>query len=687
MPLRGLRWLLAVLLALGTTALGLGSPARAAADEPVPLVRITLKSFAPAVLQPGSTVTITGTVTNISGRPLAALSAYTWRSALPITTGAGLEAAATSVSNDPIGERISEFGRYDVLLDGSRTLADKASLPFTLRTSTKELLGDNPANGVYLMGVQVLQPSSNLAIGRARIYVPVVNPSQSTGTASTVKLSSLVMLDTTPSLVRTGVLSSDRLATEVRTGGRLDRLLRSAERPDISYAVDPDLIATLRTMSAGYQVLGSDGRLVAGSGRTAAQDWLRRFALVQADHDGFRLPWARYDLPSLVHADRLGVAQAAETAAKAVDAVGDLPLLIAPAGGYADQATLDAARTLGARAVLLDSAGVGGLGPLLRRPDGLTVLTYDSTSSSGGPGPAPDTTAVHLRQSALAASYIQALTADPGVTVGQLRVVSDPDQAAGDLNPSTAPWLRISSVGDLLAGNPTTWTGRPDYPANARRAELTPAELTATDDLGTDYATLSQLLADPAGLSTQRDQALPRVVSDTWRGQAGDQEEFVEQQAAPFDQVLRGDLIRLEARDLVLTGSAGNVPLTVVNGYSQPIRVQVTFTSPNRQRLSVADVPADKVGVVAADDRIPITAEVEARAPGALPVQARLTTVDGTPIGKVVTIQINPTQASRIGWLISVLALVVLVGSTAFRIRQVRRERARQEPAGGATGG
>ncbi len=79
--------------------------------------------------------------------------------------------------------------------------------------------------------------------------------------------------------------------------------------------------------------------------------------------------------------------------------------------------------------------------------------------------------------------------------------------------------------------------------------------------------------------------------------------------------------------------------------------------------------------MIEAGSRAPVTAEVQARANGQLPITAQLMTTSGLAVGAPLTIQINPTQAGRIGWLISLGALIVLIGATAFRIRQVRRER------------
>ena len=675
-----------MLLALGlsTVSLLVFLPApEAAAVEPTASVRITLKAMSPSVVKPGDTVRISGTVTNVSGKPLNRLSAYFWRSTFPLTSSDQLAAAATSQSNNPIGQRRYGFGEYDELFSSAKpTLAPKASVDFALTATTNQLLGANPTNGVYLMGVQVLSQDSKFAVGRSRIFVPVLNPKLSSASSNSVQLSSLVMLTSKPAQLRAGVLADDHLANEVAPGGRLYDLLSDADQPATSYAVDPNLIVELRTMSAGYQVLGSDGELVSGTGRTSAQTWLTRFTALQTGHDGYRLPFAQYDLSALVRDDRLDLARAAEAAAKTVDGISALPLLVAPPDGTANQATVDAADQLGARAVLLNASTVSDLGPLIKQKGGATILSYDTSAPAAGPGPAPDDTPVHLRESALASTYIESITSAADTTVGRLRVITSPDQSGGGLETDQAPWLKLSDVGQLLDGKPHSWSGHPSYSTSARNHRLSSRQVEASRDLAQDFETYRQLLADPGDLSTQLNQSLARVVSTTWRGRTSSQRSFVRAQTSVFDSVLRGTMIQLEGQNLVLTGAAGNVPLTVINNFNQRIRVQISFSSPNRERLNVTDVSAKKIGVIEPGGRIPVTAAVQARSNGRLPITCQLTTVSGAPVGQPLIIEINPTQAGRIGWLISLGALIVLVAATAFRIRQVRRERGQL----GATG-
>ena len=137
-------------------------------------------------------------------------------------------------------------------------------------------------------------------------------------------------------------------------------------RRTASYAVDPALVAELETMRAGYQVRTADGGTVAGTGQAEAARWLTDLAALRDGHDGYRLLFGSPDVAALAHAGRTDVLTGAAAAGRRVEPTEDLPLLVLPAGGAADRATLEAAAALRPRAVLLSDSATRGAGPLLQ---------------------------------------------------------------------------------------------------------------------------------------------------------------------------------------------------------------------------------------------------------------------------------------------------------------------------------
>ena len=103
----------------------------------------------------------------------------------------------------------------------------------------------------------------------------------------------------------------------------------------------------------------------------------------------------------------------------------------------------------------------------------------------------------------------------------------------------------------------------------------------------------------------------------------------------------------------------------------------VRFRSVNSQRLTVAPV---ELKPLAAGANRTENVQVRAETNGSVQVTAELFTRSGRPVGKPVPILVNATQAGTTGWIIALVAGVVLVGTTALRIRQVAKERQRPGP-------
>ena len=400
-------------------------PSPAAATEPVASVAITLTSLTPELPTRNDEITVTGRVTNITEERLYRLEALFWRNQAPLSGRAGVEQALASESNDPLGARYT--GAFQDLFTAEKPfLEPNASVDFNLRVKVSEL-ELSPTAGVYLMGVHVLQRGNNVAVGRARTFVPV----QAAKPSSSLTMTSLVVLNSRPSLVRKGVLSDDHLAAEVGQNGRLTALLKAAETPINSFVVDPALIRELQTMAGGYQVLDSEGTTSAGTGQTDATRWLEGFHRLQSSHDGYRLLYGSPDVAALVHDGQENVLSDAANAAKLVEATRSLPLLVLPAGGAADAAIAEAAAALHPEAILLADTSAKGPAPLLAGPEQVPIIRFAAAAARGGPGPDPHDTPIHLRQRLLAESWIEAVTERDDLSRGRVRLITTAAQAAG----------------------------------------------------------------------------------------------------------------------------------------------------------------------------------------------------------------------------------------------------------------
>jgi hypothetical protein len=677
------RWLATFVLSVGLLLPQALSPTPAQADEPVPYVSITMTSIDPALPTAGDVLTLTGKVTNISTVEFSNLQAIFWRAPSdPILNSEALTRSLGWAANEPLGARRSDYYQ-NIPSDLNRVLKPGQSTKFTVRAPLAQL-GFPLPNGVYLVGVHVrgrtVLGGADETLGRARLFLTLA----ARRPANTLQMTTVVTLNARPSLVAKGVFSDDHLAAEVAEHGRLDRLLAAADAADVSFAVDPELIEELRTMKGGYTVLHKDGASP-GSGQAAAARWLDRFDTLKSERDGFRLLYGSPDVAALVHSDQVGVLRQAEFAGRGVDGLSDLPLVVLPGGGNADAATLAAIQNLEPAAILLSNGSTKQTRPLLQGTGKAPIVNITASAAGGGPGPDPRDTPVHLQQRMLAETWLEATTAAPDSTLGRVRLVTSAAQAQSKDPPISVPWIKNGTLSQLLRSRPAPWTQRLSYSKAARARELTADQLRAVKRLGQDWATYLDLLASPGSVRLTAGAALARASSSRWRKAEQPMRAFLGPQQEELDMSLRHS-VEISANPKVTTVARQGVgfPITVRNllpATTDPdanaIHVLLTFESDNALRLTVLPVDA---GVVKAGANYSGQARVVAKANGSVRVVAQLTTVTGKPVGRPVTINVTATQAGTTGWIIAIAAGIVLIGSTALRIRQVARERARSSP-------
>ena len=698
-----------MLMAIVLATFGLWLPTPAQAASPESWLSVSIDSMSPAVPERDGTVRLGGTVRNTSDVTLTRLQAVLWRSLDPIQDREGMQQALIAKSNEPLGSRVKPQTIFEnIPSDDDQTLSPGESTDFDLTADVEEMeLPDE--DGVYLVGVQVRgrveAGGDDEILGRGRIFMPLLaaaaqqpdddsDPDAGPGTAANddlvpQQLTSVVLLNSRPSLIRTGVLADDHLAAEVATGGRLRALLEAAGRPGVTYAVDPAMVEELETMRRGYQVLGPRDAVTTGTGSVVAARWLDDFARLRARGDGYRTLYASPDLTALTHASEQEIIAESKAAGNAVETTKALPLLVLPGAGRADGDTMAVAGTLGAKVILVSENTARANTPLLSVGGVTPVVTYSATDLTGGPGPSPRRTPVKIRQRALAESWLAADDASEDEPAAQVRLISSANQAAA-VPAAGTPFLLPRTLSDLLTGTPSTWDEDFAYGNKARAAELDDGQLAEIAALRETYTTYVDLFVDPQRAATQRQAVLPRAASSLWRGE---QEAFGRYTQAADDDVSDaiGDKIFIVVTPRVqTTGRAAAFPITVRNKLPasdtdpelNAIKLELRFTSVNSQRLTVAPI---KIPNLRAGSSQTENAQVQAETNGAVQVTAALYTATGRRVGEAKPILVNATQAGTIGWIIAIVSGVVLVGATAFRIRQVAKERSAESDTDTAT--
>ncbi len=666
-----------VLLAVAVSGLCmLLTPIRASAAEPVASVSITITSLGPDLPSRDGEITVTGRVTNITKERLYRLEALFWRNQAPILGRAGMEQALVSNSNDPLGARYTGVFQ-DLTTPQNPVIAPNESVDFTLRVRVSDL-ELSPTDGIYLMGMHVLQRGNNVAIGRARVFVPVIASKPSSKLTTTT----IVVLNSRPSLVRKGTFSDDHLAAEVGENGRLTSLLKAANTGKTTFAVDPALIDELKIMSAGYQVQDSEGTTSAGTGQADATRWLQGFETLQGAHDGYRLLYGSPDVAALVHDGQESILDDAANANKLVESTRSLPLLILPGGGAADEAVAKAAAALHPAAILLaDTSARGPATPVLAGPDGVPIIRFTAAANKGGPGPDPRETAVHVHQRMLTESWIDATAARDGLNHGKVQLITKAAQAERNDRNLKAPWLKERTLSELLKTTPAAWAEKYHYSSAALAAELTPGQLSSLRKFDWSLKTYGDLLVDATNARAEGSAAVARAASLKWRKHDKARRAFLGPQQATLDEILLNKIqIRSSARVQTVAQQGVEFPITIKNNLaadpSAPnagaVKVKLVFNSENSQRLTIKPI---KPTEIQAQDTYTANAEVTAKANGIVPVTAQLMTESGRQVGRPFDIEVQVTQNGTTGWAIAVAAGIVLVASTFFRIRQVAKER------------
>ncbi len=687
--MRAVRALVVALVAVVTGLPLLVAVPVAHAAEPESWARVSIDAVSPALPSrddPQQKVTISGRITNTSDVELSNLQVAFWRSLDPIQTAEGMTAALTSAANDPLGARAEGGSLYvNVPSETDRTLQPDESTTFAISATLTQLeLPD--IDGVYLVGVhlrgRVDGAGADVTVGRGRTFLPVVSKAPK----QTVRQTSIVVLTSRPSLLRTGYFLDDHLVDELSGTGRLTRLLEAAGAKGTSFAIDPALVQEVQAMVDGHRVMNPDGTTREGGGAAAAEAWLTELSQVVRSGDGYRLLYGDPDVAALVHDDATAQLSEAARIGAQVPATASLPLLVLPGNGTADEETVQAAAALNPAAILLSDATIRTTAdsPVLEGPDGATLVRYTAGASGGGPGPAPRNTPAKVQQRMLSDTWIAARSAPAGSPAGRVRVISDPNQTAGADNEVTAPWLAAATLTQLLSATPVAWSGEYRYTANAAGKELSGAQLATAQRLGEQFGTYADLLVESESAEAEAAIALPRSVSLSWRDDVEGSQRYTSAVGEHLDEILYERISISVTPKLSTTGRSGTFPITVKNDLppgtdpdTNAIEVKIVFSSSASQRLTVAPL---HIGRVDAGGRTVTTdAQVQAETNGSVKVRAQLQTMDGTPVGQGKVVEITATQAGTIGWLIAIAAGIVLVGTTVLRIRQVGKERAAQE--------
>ncbi|MGU3291242.1 DUF6049 family protein [Williamsia sp. M5A3_1d] len=368
--------------------------------EPAEFVNVAIDSVSPSTVTTSSpsTVTVTGTLTNVGDRPVRDLVMRLQRGDA-VQTSTGLRSSLTRDTAQY--EVTTPFRDVASELDPGQRRAFSLTVP--LSASETPAAGPRSAGGTAGLGIDTpgvypllvnlngtpdygeaarlddsrtllsvlgLPPDRGRATSAAGAAAAGSNGAPGVGTdgsvaptVSTPTQFTLLWPLAAPGQLAPGVpggadtdvrLVSDDLATSLKTGGRLDGLLTTldaatstADAPltrSACIAVDPDLLVTVQAMTTGYVISRdpTDPRSATreGTGSAAARAWLERLRTMAQRLCVVALPFGQVDLDTLAAAadpalTRTGLTSPAEIV-DTILGVTSLRDLVVPTSGALD---------------------------------------------------------------------------------------------------------------------------------------------------------------------------------------------------------------------------------------------------------------------------------------------------------------------------------------------------------------
>ncbi|MFC4464761.1 DUF6049 family protein [Streptomyces xiangluensis] len=670
-------------------------------------VDVSLDSLSPTVPSDGDTLTVSGRITNKGKQSVT--DAQVGLRVGP--TMNGRSSIDTAAKNNP--EAGAEVGGSYV--QDFAKLAPGVPQSFSISVPVDEL--DLGADGVYQLGVTLTgetaaQPYERI-LGIERTFLPWQPEAAETKTRTTYLWPLIstphVTAETGSNEQQTPVFQDDDLAAELAPGGRLQQLLTLGKELDVTWVIDPDLLASVVAMTSGYEIQTSAETTAPGTHQAVAKQWLAELEKAVQGKEVVALPFADPDLASLAHrgtkvtGSLSHLKDATEVAATTVESI----LHVTPSTDYAwpangaiDPSIVKVATSAGADTVIsrsdsLDETGGLSYTPSAARPigGGTTAVVADarlSTAFQGDMAVADNSTLAV--QEFLAQTLMIALQ-QPGkqrsIVVAPQRMPSA-SQAQTMAQALTAlqsgNW---SQSADLSAAteakpDPGATTRVPSaYPSSLRKQELPPATFERIESTQKKLDKFRVILTDESRVVTPFGRALNRAMSTSWRGHEADEVVYRSGVEAYIDDLTK-QVALIQKSEAKLSGRSATIPITVQNNLVQGVdHLVLRLTSEKPTRLRIGDRPYREQRVeVSGGHSQSVKFTANGRANGRYAVTAQLFTEDGQPYGRSITFDVNVTEITPTVMLVIAGGVLLLVLAGFRMYTQRKRAVARQAEEG-----
>jgi hypothetical protein len=511
---------------------------------------------------------------------------------------------------------------------------------------------------------------------------------------------------------QTPVFLNDDLAKEISPGGRLDQMLSLGRDLDVTWVIDPDLLASVDAMTRSYKIQGDGDTTTTGTHQAVAKAWLAELQTAVADKEVVALPFADPDLASLAHngtsvtGSLSHLKDATDVAASTVETVLHVTPTTDfawPVNGAVDPSIIKVATSAGADKVIARSDSLqetGGLPytPSAARPigGGTTAVVADSRLSTAFEGDLTKAGAATLaEQQFLAQSLALDLQTDKqrSIVVAPQRMPTGSQaqamaEALTSLQGST--WTESQELTTEAKPDPGATTKVPSssrYPSSLRKQELPRSafeEIATTQDKLDNFRVI---LTDESRVVTPFGRAMNRGMSTSWRGRAGEAENF-RQGVLGYLEDLTDQVKLIDKSETKLSGRSATIPVTVQNNLVQGVDhlvLRLTSTSPTRLKIGGEAYTEQRVTVNGGHSQS-VKFTTSANANGKVQVVAQLYTEDGQQYGQAVKFDVKVTEVTATVMLVigGGVLLLVLAGFRMYTHR--KRAAARQAEEKGPDG-
>ncbi|MFE9440577.1 DUF6049 family protein [Streptomyces sp. NPDC006602] len=701
----------------GVTSAYAAGQASAQASADSGTVSVALDTLSPSAPTNGDTLTVSGTVTN-NGKQAVTDAHVGLRVGAELTTRSAIDNAARTgrdlqaVTGPEVGGKYAE--EFSKLTPG-------VAEHFSISVPVDEL--DLGGSGVYpfavsLSGETAAQPWEQV-LGTQSTFLPWQSGEADTKTKTTYlwPLISTVHMtaETGSNEQQTPVFRNDDLAKEIAPGGRLDQLVSLGKDLDVTWVVDPDLLASVDAMTHTYRVKSGDTtRAGSQQNQTLAGQWLAKLQDAVADKEVVALPFADPDLASLAHngtrvtGSLSHLNEATDVVPNTVEPILHVKPVTAfawPVEGAVDPSIVKVATSAGADKVIARSDSLqetAGLPytPSAARPigGGTTAVVADARLSTAFQGDLMKASAATLSvQQFLAQSLALNLQTDKqrSIVVAPQRMPSA-RQAQAMAEALTAlqggNWSESQKLTAAATAKPdpdatTKVPSTSKYPPSLRKQELPRSAFEKIAGTQEKLDNFKVILANQSRVVTPFGRAMNREMSTSWRGRASEATGFRSDVAAYLGR-LTGQVQLIDKSETKLSGRSATIPVTVQNNLVQGVDhlvLRLTSLSPKRLEIGGESYSEQRVEVSGGHSQT-VKFTTTAKANGKATVIAQLYTEDGQEYGDAVTFDVKVTEFTATVMLVigGGFLLLVLAGFRMYtqRKRAAAREAEQDGPEG-----